>query len=80
MDNVVKEDFDDGSGAVTGVLVAAGIFILIHIILFVFGVSDVIKHCAADNRVLQILLLWFIPFYTIIYLFVRKTSCPNNRK
>ena len=53
--------------------------VLYHFILFTFGAVDVINHCASDKHTSQILLLLFVPFYSLIYLFVRKTTCPLNR-
>ena len=51
---------------------------LIHLIIAIFGIVDAVKHCK-DNTAIQILLLLFVPFYTIIYLFIRKSSCPRTK-
>ena len=63
--------------AVTVFTVIIVVFV-IHLIISIFGIVDAVKYCK-ENTAIQILLLLFVPFYTVIYLFIRKSACPRTK-
>lgn len=62
------------NGIATGLIVFI-VLVALHFILVIFGIVDVTKHCPTREHTLRILLLLFVPFYPLIYLFIRKTTC-----
>lgn len=75
-DNNYKLKPDEESGIGVGVVIFI-VFILLIFILHIVSIVDVAINCK-ENKLVQLLLVLFVPFYAIIYFFIKKSMCPRE--
>jgi hypothetical protein len=64
------------TGETIGIILLIGFFVFLFVIHIV-SIVDVARHCK-ENQLVQLLLVLFVPFYAIIYFFIKKSVCPRK--
>ena len=64
------------TGEISGIILFIAL-VLFFLIIHILSIVDVARHCK-ENQLVQLLLVIFVPFYAIVYFFIKKSMCPRN--